>query len=165
MEVLELKSDLKNLKMVEQFVENIGDAYEINDSYFGNILLALTEVYYNSYIDQTEAVKNAIIHGNAYDINKKVKIDFFEEKNQISFTVTDEGRGFDYLNLPDPIGDEKAGRGIYLMKSLSDNLEFSNEGKTVNMTFILQGINFNLSKNRIKTLKNYNKQKIKRTSI
>ena len=50
---IKIKSDLQEINEVEKFVEAICDYYNINDSYFGNIIVAITE-----------AVENAILHGN-----------------------------------------------------------------------------------------------------
>ncbi|MCR5696941.1 MAG: ATP-binding protein, partial [Marinilabiliaceae bacterium] len=59
----------------------------------------------------------------------------------IVYTITDSGNGFDYNNIPDPTApenvDKVCGRGIYLMKLLSDKIEFSNEGRVVSLTFNL----------------------------
>jgi serine/threonine-protein kinase RsbW len=51
----------------------------------------------------------------------------------------DEGKGFDYHNLPDPTAPENIlkenGRGIFLMKNLSDEIEFNDSGNEVTIYF------------------------------
>ena len=61
--------------------------------------------------------------------------------NQFRVTVNDEGDGFDYTNIPDPTLpdniDKIAGRGLYLMKTLSNELIFENNGASVTLVFNL----------------------------
>jgi serine/threonine-protein kinase RsbW len=55
------------------------------------------------------------------------------------FAIKDQGIGFDYNNLPDPTAPENIekenGRGIFLIKNLSDDVEFNNEGNLITITF------------------------------
>ena len=50
-------------------------------------------------------------------------------RKPLRFTIQDEGTGFDYENVPDPTAPENiekvGGRGIFLMKELSDEVSFS----------------------------------------
>jgi serine/threonine-protein kinase RsbW len=59
----------------------------------------------------------------------------------IKFTVKDEGQGFNYDNLPDPTAPENiekpGGRGIFLMKHLSDEVSFRNNGTEVELSFYM----------------------------
>ena len=154
MEAIEFKSELKNMSYIQQFIEDISDAYSINDTYFGNVLIALNE-----------AVKNAILHGNKSQSTKKVKVSFWEEKNQLNFIVSDEGEGFNFRNLPNPIENENEGRGLFLMHTLADKVEFSDNGKSVHLNFILQGINTELGNNRIRNIMQYTRERVKKTSL
>jgi serine/threonine-protein kinase RsbW len=58
---------------------------------------------------------------------------------EFCFSVKDQGRGFDFENLPDPTAPENIlkenGRGIYLMKNLADEVEFEDAGRSVNIYF------------------------------
>ena len=81
----------ENIHQVEKFVEDICDEYNINNTYFGNILVALTE-----------AVENAIVHGNKNNPAKNVEIIFVSKPEGLSFTIKDEGKGFDINQIPDP---------------------------------------------------------------
>jgi serine/threonine-protein kinase RsbW len=87
----------------------------------------------------TEAVNNAIIHGNKCNPDKKVKVYYEVDGDRIMFSVADEGTGFDYYNLPDPTAPENiekpSGRGVFLMKHLADQVIFADNGKTVEMYF------------------------------
>jgi len=57
------------------------------------------------------------------------------------FSIVDQGGGFDFTNLPDPLLPENLekpnGRGIFLMKNLSDKIEFFDEGRKVCITFVV----------------------------
>ncbi len=125
---LEIASIAENIVEVEQFIESLKDKLQISDNLYGNLLISLTE-----------AVNNAIIHGNALDANKKVKVVCKKDNNTVSFTVSDEGNGFDYNNLPDPTDpnniEKLTGRGVFLMKQLSDQLIFSKGGSQVELQF------------------------------
>jgi serine/threonine-protein kinase RsbW len=89
----------------------------------------------------TEAVNNAIRHGNKFDKDKNVYLSLVVNSNQLKFEIEDEGVGFDYTNLDDPTAPENlenpGGRGIFLIRHLADEVEFSNDGRRVELTFTL----------------------------
>lgn len=128
--LLRLSSDPRNVSRVENFVEGIAQRYKIAPDIYGNILISLTE-----------AVNNAIIHGNENDESKTVEVKLTEGPGALAFQVKDEGRGFDYSNLPDPTSPENltriGGRGVFLMHQLSDRVDFQDNGSTVEMRFAL----------------------------
>ena len=123
-----INSSVENLAFVEKEIEAIFDEFNVSFDLFGNVLIAVTE-----------AVNNAIQYGNRNDVTKQVKVQFQTKNNRLSVTVADEGQGFDYESLPDPTAPENLekmeGRGIYLMKSLSDKLSFFKKGSEVEMIF------------------------------
>jgi serine/threonine-protein kinase RsbW len=125
---IQVISEPQSINIVEKLIEDIKEEHNIHEDCFGNILVAVTE-----------AVNNAIQHGNSYDPSKKVNITYEIEGDSLMFTVQDEGPGFDYYNLPDPTAPENlekpTGRGIFLMKHLADQVIFSDNGKTVEMYF------------------------------
>ena len=88
-----------------------------------------------------ESVINAIKHGNANDKSKNVQLSLSLKDSLIKFVVKDEGSGFDYQNLPDPTAPENiekiGGRGIFLMKHLSDEVEFKDRGRVVELSFYM----------------------------
>ncbi len=127
--MLTLHSNPRSVAQIESYVNQIVEDLGINDEIYGNILISLTE-----------AVNNAIYHGNQQDEAKLVKIELAEQSNcQIAFQVSDEGNGFDYHNLPDPTAPENlmklGGRGVFLMQQLSDDIEFMDNGSTVKIHF------------------------------
>jgi serine/threonine-protein kinase RsbW len=111
-------------------IEDVCDLFEVGEDNFGNILIAVTE-----------AVNNAIQHGNKLDPAKDIQISFKSNNKEICFKVQDEGNGFDYTRIPDPTAPENIekphGRGIFLMNSLADKVEFADNGKTVTLSFNL----------------------------
>jgi serine/threonine-protein kinase RsbW len=84
-----------------------------------------------------EAFINAIKHGNKNEPSKAVKIDYAIEADKIEICMTDEGSGFDPEVIPDPrYGDnlyKPAGRGMLLMKSFMDVVEYNSQGNSVRM--------------------------------
>ena len=128
--IVKIPSIKENVAVVESFIENAGEKIKIKESVYGNVLVSVTE-----------AVNNAIVHGNKEDKEKKVKIKLKENKKSIRFVVEDEGGGFDHKNLPDPTSPENIdkikGRGIFLIKNLADKAKFKDGGMVVDMLFKL----------------------------
>lgn len=156
-EKLTLESRPENISSIERFVEEICDYYNINDTYFGNILISLTEAF-----------NNALIHGNNNDESRKVQVVFESKPKGLSFTVTDEGAGYDPDEVPDPLDldidtSTQSGRGLFLIRSLSDKVELSNGGSTIEMFFRISGIGHEAMKKRISHFNEYfqtKKQKV-----
>ena len=74
-----------------------------------------------------EAAVNAVLHGNAYDPNKKVNVDFVSDAKDLVITIRDQGKGLDLEKIPDPLAPENllktSGRGIFLIRSFMDEVE------------------------------------------
>jgi serine/threonine-protein kinase RsbW len=74
-----------------------------------------------------EAAVNAVLHGNAYDPDKKVKLDFERTSSDLVITIRDEGKGLDLAKIPDPLAPENllktSGRGIFLIRSFMDEVQ------------------------------------------
>lgn len=128
--MLKLASNPGNIAEVENFVQKLVSRYKISPDKQCNILISLTE-----------AVTNAIIHGNHRDESKEVQVRLNKVKNNLSFRVSDQGTGFDYKSIPDPTAPENitkcGGRGVFLMQQLSDDIRFFDDGRTVEMQFKL----------------------------
>ena len=127
---IEIPSLSENVRMIESFIDNAKEKFHLDDDIYGNIMIAVTE-----------AVNIAIKHGNRGDSSKNVSLGLSMEEGMIKFRVEDEGGGFDYHNLPDPTAPENlekpGGRGIFLMKHLADEVDFSQEGKVVELSFYM----------------------------
>ena len=132
---LKIASQTENISLVEKLIDDVCKHYKINEDHYGNIWIALTE-----------AVNNAIYHGNKSDPCKMVEVAFRSNADEVlTFTVKDEGKGFNPDNLPDPTDPEHiaepTGRGVFLMRNLADKVEFFDEGRTVAMSFNVKAKN------------------------
>ncbi|MFN6038388.1 MAG: ATP-binding protein [Bacteroidota bacterium] len=128
---IKISSSIKNLSAVEKLIEDVCEQTDISGDHFGNILIAVSE-----------AVNNAIQHGNLNNPEKPVRISVKASESYVLFTVRDEGKGFDFNNLPDPTLPENIenpnGRGIFLMKHLADLVSFNKGGSEVELKFYLR---------------------------
>jgi len=125
---IRITSKAENIILVERMIEDVCDLFNITEDYYGNILIAITE-----------AVNNAIYHGNQANPNKSIDIFFKSFPDRVTFTVKDEGAGFNYNGLPDPTNPENIekpnGRGVFLMRNLADRISFEDNGSTVILDF------------------------------
>lgn len=128
---IQIPSMAENIRIIESFIDNAKDRYALNDDIYGNIMIAVTE-----------SVNNAIKHGNLNDRSKNVSLSLNLQDNLIKFVVEDEGLGFDFEVLPDPTSPENVektgGRGIFLMKHLSDEVLFKDKGRVVELSFYFE---------------------------
>ena len=74
-----------------------------------------------------------------FDQAQKTDIEYNIDSQTITFTVFDEGTGFDFNDLPDPTSPENLekpqGRGIFLMNHLADEVNFIDNGNVVQLKF------------------------------
>ena len=127
-DTISIASDYAAVSKVEALVDKICSELGVQEDYYGNVLIAVTE-----------AVNNAIQHGNIFSNELVVSVSVGDNLEEFCFTVKDQGRGFDFEHLPDPTAPENIekenGRGIFLMRSLADEVEFDDKGCTVNIYF------------------------------
>lgn len=87
----------------------------------------------------TEAVTNAVVHGNQYNDSKKVWISLLNNHETISFQIKDEGCGFDMKRLLNPLDEinlhKPNGRGVFLIKELSDYCSYELSDNCLKMEF------------------------------
>jgi serine/threonine-protein kinase RsbW len=125
---IEIDSDFSSINNVELFIDDMCLKLSVSDDLYGNVLIAVSE-----------AVNNAIQHGNQFSKTLKVALSVCDSEGVFNFSITDKGNGFDITNLPDPTSPENVlkenGRGIFLMKNLADEVEFLNNGSLVNLYF------------------------------
>jgi len=125
-------SERKSIKLVEPIINDLKQKLNIPDEKFYNILISVTE-----------AVNNAIIHGNKCSNSKKVLFNIIFENNIIKIIVQDEGLGFEPEKIADPRHPDNlfktGGRGVFLIKELTDKSEFTSteSGTKISMDFIL----------------------------
>lgn len=127
---IEIPSLVENIRIVESFIDNAKEKYQLDDDLYGNIMIAVIE-----------SVNNAIIHGNQLEKSKFVHLSMILEETSVTFMIKDEGKGFVINDLPDPTAPENlakpGGRGIFLMKHLADEVAFNDNGQEVKLTFYL----------------------------
>jgi serine/threonine-protein kinase RsbW len=125
---LQIASRMEGITEVETLINQICEEFGVEEMHYGEILIAMTE-----------AVNNAIVHGNKLDINKMVDVSVQTEGPKLQFRVTDQGPGFDFENIPDPTAPENLekpnGRGVFLMRQLADTCEFEELGRVAILTF------------------------------
>jgi serine/threonine-protein kinase RsbW len=89
------------------------------------------------HLSLEEAFTNAVKHGNKMEPSKAIKVDYSIDPDKVEICMTDEGEGFDPEVIPDPrYGDnlyKPAGRGMLLMRSFMDVLEYSKKGNSLRM--------------------------------
>ena len=126
--MLRLSSSPNSICELEVFVQQLSEKYKICQERYPDILISLTE-----------AVNNAIIHGNRENQVKEVVVEHTYNEKGLTFVVSDEGNGFDSQDIPDPTGVENleklGGRGVFLMRQLADRLRFTNNGRSVVIFF------------------------------
>lgn len=125
---LSIPSEFNSIHKVEALIDEVCEKLEVKEDYYGNVLIAVTE-----------AVNNAIIHGNKMKSELMVDVHVGDKETDFCFSVKDNGEGFDYKDLPDPTAPENIekenGRGIYLMRSLAEAVEFNDAGRRVSIYF------------------------------
>lgn len=125
---LKLKSTPCQVDCIETYVDSIMNKAKFNQEVYDNILISLTE-----------AVNNAIIHGNENDESKFVRVNCVEIAKEIIIRISDEGRGFNPHDVADPTLPHNieccGGRGVHIMKQLADKIKFLDSGRTVEMHF------------------------------
>jgi serine/threonine-protein kinase RsbW len=74
-----------------------------------------------------ESMVNAVVHGNRYNANKKVRLSVVKNPERFTVRIVDEGDGFAYDHIPDPLAAENlmrtSGRGIFLIRSFMDEFQ------------------------------------------
>jgi len=128
---IRINAQLEDLTKVEAIIDGLHEEGKLPEEAYGNILVVATE-----------ATLNAINHGSKSDSSKQIDFLLIIEGRTMTLEVSDSGKGFDFENLPDPTDpanlEKVNGRGIYIMRNLSDDLEFLNAGATVKVTFELE---------------------------
>ena len=108
---------------------------------FYKACLSDEEKVFTGVLLASEAVTNAIEHGNASDPAKKVIIDFRLNGTQAELWVEDEGDGFNRDDIANPLASENlledGGRGIFLIERLADGVKYEKEGRRIGIFFSL----------------------------
>ncbi len=112
-----IPSDPRNIGKVEAFLKKINKSVHLDEIQFHKLMVSLTE-----------AVNNAIIHGNRSDAKKKVLLRCEHLPGWLLLIVGDQGKGFKIDQVDNPLKKKnllkESGRGIFLMRTLMDKVEF-----------------------------------------
>lgn len=128
-----LKSNSSSISEVEPMLRQMRELIYFDDKVYHNIMVSLTE-----------AVNNALIHGNKLNPQKSVIVNIMANENQIECIIEDEGSGFELIKVPDPRKPENLlkdnGRGVFIINSLASKVNYkSNEnGTSVSIIFELK---------------------------
>lgn len=91
----------------------------------------------NLFVALDEAFVNAVKHGNKFDAQKLVRITAELSSREASFTVEDEGEGFDVNSIPDPLDPENlfktSGRGVLFIYNIMDEVKYNERGNRLTM--------------------------------
>lgn len=122
--ILIISSKESELQRVEEFINEVFTFYKFPKTCFNKVLLCISE-----------AIVNAIAHGNKGDHRKKVELSVDCKTHLISVVITDEGEGFDFTSLPDPTQKDnllkESGRGIHIIKSIAKTFSFNDKGNSL----------------------------------
>lgn len=118
---LDLYSTHEESEKIPDFVTEIQRKCKLNDEITGTLMLLLSE-----------AVTNAIEHGNRLDPAKVANVVVEITDTEINSYVKDEGVGFKPSEQNDPLAEENLlndrGRGVFLLKELSDEVVYEDGG-------------------------------------
>lgn len=127
--ILNIKSDISQIYLVERFINELFTEFKLPKKYFNKTLLCVSE-----------AVVNSINHGNKNNKEKRVLISVKCAINSLKIKVHDEGNGFNMDIIEDPTKKEnlkkESGRGIHIIKALSDEVRYNNEQKCLELKIV-----------------------------
>ncbi|PKL86786.1 MAG: ATP-binding protein [Ignavibacteriae bacterium HGW-Ignavibacteriae-1] len=128
-----LKSVRHSITEIEPILADLRSKFAIDDTIFYNIMIAVTE-----------AVNNAINHGNKLDPSKDVQFNVEADKDMIYIYVKDEGKGFNPQEIDDCLEPENllkaSGRGVFIIRELMHEVKIrsNSEGTVVEMKYFFK---------------------------
>lgn len=121
-----IKSSSSGLSELREWLISQLNSYDYCENDTFAVRLALEEAFYN-----------AVKHGNRMDPNKEVEISFSIDPEKVEIYMTDAGKGFNPNAVPDCRLKENLykteGRGLLLIRSYMDAVEFNEIGNSVHM--------------------------------
>ena len=111
-----LESALESVDKAEEMVVDAAKRAGINEDDALSLGMAIRE-----------CAVNAVVHGNRYNLNKKIHLTITRKPDQVVVTIADEGEGFELEELPDPLAEENlmrhSGRGIFIIRAFTDDFQ------------------------------------------
>ena len=108
-----LESTLESVDAAEDLVLQIAQEAGFEEDHLHKIGMAVRE-----------AMVNAVVHGNRYNLKKKVHLNIGVQDDRLVVTIVDEGEGYEPTELPDPLAEEnllrQSGRGLLLIRAFVD---------------------------------------------
>jgi hypothetical protein len=137
----------KEITKLERFVEEICDYYNINNEYFGNILLATTEAAGILF-----SLNDSLSDGKIFiSFDRTSKGLIFKIRLSNSEDKLEEGEDI----LEQEIRKHKLSRDIFIIKALTDEITISVNAKSIILVFYVSSMNYEKSLLRINQLKEY----------
>lgn len=123
-----LASTPEELDRLARFSEQLAGAYLDNEDKRHQLMLVLSE-----------AVTNAMMHGNKMNPQKEVCVSIHPEKNTLRIVVRDQGKGFNPDAVPDPLDEQNllktGGRGVWLIRRYTRQVQYKDGGSTLEAVF------------------------------
>ncbi|MEI6172793.1 MAG: hypothetical protein WCR01_03515 [Bacteroidota bacterium] len=145
-------TDSKEINKLERFVEEICDYYNINNEYFGNILLATTEA------------AGILFSLNEAKADGKIYVSFDRTPKGLIFKIrlgnTQDAKADTEDVLELEIRKHKLARDIFIIKALTDEITISVNAKSIVLVFYVSSMNYEKSLLRINQLKEYWTKKV-----
>lgn len=124
-----LNSTMESVSEVEAAADKMAAEAGLDDDLRFHITMAVHE-----------ATVNAVLHGNEYDPSRLINVALENTGKDFIFTIADQGTGFDPDHIPDPLAPENllrgTGRGIFLIRSLMDEVHFRQLRPGTEMTMV-----------------------------
>lgn len=121
-------SDPQQIMKVSYFLRHLVDKLNLPDTLSFRIQQATHE-----------AVNNGIMHGNKNQVDQEIRIRAYRQGNKLVISVKDAGKGFDFQKLTYELPDvfKESGRGLFLIKQITDELWFEDGGSKILFSFYL----------------------------
>lgn len=112
-----MDSTLESVNKAEEMADQFSKQMGFDEDTRGGISMSVRE-----------AMINAVLHGNKYDTAKRVNLGFEQSGQELIITISDQGRGLNPDEVPDPLAPEnllkQSGRGIFLIRAFMDEVRF-----------------------------------------
>lgn len=125
-----IASDPQNVRVVEELIDLVSNEMELG-----------TEVIFNLRLVLSEAIHNAIVHGNEGKAEKEVLIDYELRGNRLYCCICDEGAGFDISRVKDPTDkanrEKEGGRGVFFLQQFTEHFHYCGDSRGVKFSMKL----------------------------
>lgn len=129
--------------LITRVIENINNTLQVVEDFnteqsAGNHSISGVSIFgFGINISIDEAIRNALIHGNKRDVNKRIFLTYSISPIKLEISVEDQGEGFDVQSVISGLTahdkTETGGRGILLMKNFMDKVIFNKKGNKVTL--------------------------------